>query len=127
MCVKTGFLTEFLTFFDSKIKIVTYIIHYLVLRYWSTFQVYLSLFWGVMAKKRPEISLKSYFLLLPKHLKFENSGTTNHIRIKLAPDMYHLNTFPLPRNEGVNRWAGGGACKKTKRTCHKNNKISTLT
>ena len=69
----------------------------------------------------------SYCLLFPKHLKFENSGTTNHIHIKLGPDMYHLNTFPLPRNEGVNRWAGEGACKKTKKTCHKNNKTSTLT
>ena len=54
----------------------------------------------------------SYCLNFPKHLKFENSGTTNHIHIKLGPDMYHLNTFPLPRNEGVNRWAAGGAPKK---------------
>ena len=41
--------------------------------------------------------------------------------------MYHLNTFPLPRNEGVNWWEGGSACKKLKKSCHKNNKISTLT
>ena len=127
MCLKTGFLTEFPQFLDGTIKIVTYIIYYLILHYWSTFQVYLSLFWGVMAKKRPKMRLKSYFLLLPKYLKFDNSGTTNHIRIKLGPDMYHLNTFPLTRNEGGNRWVGGGACKKPNKACHKNNKISTLT
>ena len=74
----------------------------MVLRYWPRFQTYLTPFWRVMAKKHPKISLKSHFLLLPRHLKFENSGIINHIRIKLAPDMYHLNPFPLPRNEGVN-------------------------
>ena len=58
------------------------------------------------------VLLISYCLLFPKHLKFENSGTTNHIHIKLGPDMYHLNTFPLPRNEGANRWVAGGTPKK---------------
>ena len=84
----------------------------MVLHYWPRFQTYLIAFWGFIAKKRPKISLNSYFLLLPKHLKFENSETTNHIRIKLGPDIYHLNTFPLLRNEGVTQWTGGGTSKK---------------
>ena len=41
ICLKTGFLTEFPPFLDSTMKVVTYIIHYLVLLYWSTFQAYL--------------------------------------------------------------------------------------
>ena len=81
----------------------------MVLIYWPRFPTYLIPFWGVMAKKNPKISLKSGFLLLPKHLKFENSRTTNHIRIKLRPDMYHVNTFVLPRNGGFKPWADGGA------------------
>ena len=33
--------------------------------------------------------------------------------MKLGPDMYHLNTFNIPKHEGVNKWAGeGGASKK---------------
>ena len=28
--------------------------------------------------------------------------------MKLGPDMYHLNTFNIPKHEGVNEWAGGG-------------------
>ena len=28
--------------------------------------------------------------------------------MKLGPDMYHLNTFKIPKHEGVNEWAGGG-------------------
>ena len=68
-------------------------IHPMVLRYWSRFQTYLTPFWGVMAKKLPKISLKSYFLLLPKHLKLEKSETATQIRIKLGPDVYHFNTF----------------------------------
>ena len=32
--------------------------------------------------------------------------------MKLGRDMYHLNTFPLPKNEGVCPWAGGGASTK---------------
>ena len=39
-------------------------------------------------------------------------GTTNQTQMKLGPDMYHLSTFHLPRNEGVNQWAGGGASKE---------------
>ena len=84
----------------------------MVLIYRPRFPTYLIPFWVVVAKKHPKISLKSGFLLLPKHLKFENSGITNHIRIKLRPDMYHLNTSLLSRNGGVNQWAGGGASKK---------------
>ena len=34
--------------------------------------------------------------------------------MKLGPDMYHLNTFNIPKYEGVNKWVGGrGTSKRT--------------
>ena len=97
MGLKIGCLTEFPPFLDITVKIVTYMIDSMVLIYFPRFPTYLIPFWGVMANKHPKIRLKSGFLFLPKHLKFESSGTTNHIRIKLGPDLYHLNTFLLSR------------------------------
>ena len=47
--------------------------------------------------------------------------------MKLGPDMYLLNTFHIPKTEGVNEWAGEGRFQKTIKTCYKINKISTLT
>ena len=41
--------------------------------------------------------------------------------------MYHLNTFFLPKNEGVNQWAGEKRTQKTTKKYHKINIISTLT
>ena len=41
--------------------------------------------------------------------------------------MYHLNTFNIPKNEGVNNWAsggGGGHVQKTTRKCHEIKRIS---
>ena len=32
--------------------------------------------------------------------------------MKLGPYLYHLKTFNIPNNEGVNEWVGGGATKK---------------
>ena len=32
--------------------------------------------------------------------------------MKLDPYLYHLNTFNIPNNDGVNEWVGGGAAKK---------------
>ena len=32
--------------------------------------------------------------------------------MKLGPDMNQLNTFNIPKHEGVNKWVGGGASKK---------------
>ena len=32
--------------------------------------------------------------------------------MKLGPHMYHLNTFSIAKNEGVNEWEGGSATKK---------------
>ena len=32
--------------------------------------------------------------------------------MKLGPYLYHLNTFNIPNNAGVNEWAVGGATKK---------------
>ena len=46
----------------------------MVLHYWSRFQTYLTPFLGVMAKKRPKISLKSYFLLLSKIFEITKLG-----------------------------------------------------
>ena len=47
--------------------------------------------------------------------------------MKLGPDMYHLNAFNIPKNEGVNEWAGGGQNQKATRKCHEIKRISTLT
>ena len=33
--------------------------------------------------------------------------------MKLGPDMYHLNTFNIPKHEGVNKSVVGGTYKKT--------------
>ena len=32
--------------------------------------------------------------------------------MKLDPYLYHLNTFNILNNEGVNEWVGGGATKQ---------------
>ena len=32
--------------------------------------------------------------------------------MKLGLYLYHLNTFNIPNNEGVNEWAGGGGATK---------------
>ena len=32
--------------------------------------------------------------------------------MKLDPYLYHLNTFTIPNNDGVNDWVGGVATKK---------------
>ena len=32
--------------------------------------------------------------------------------MKLGPYLHHLNTCNIPKNEGVNEWAGRGATKK---------------
>ena len=48
-----------------------------------------------------------------KTFEISNSRTTNNqTYMKLGPYLYHLNTFNIPNNEGVNEWAGGGATKK---------------
>ena len=49
--------------------------------------------------------------------------------MKLSPYLYHLNTFNIPNNEGVNVWVGGGGQgrnQKTTRKCHEIKRISTL-
>ena len=45
--------------------------------------------------------------------------------MKLGPYLYHLNTFNIPNNEGVDEWAGGGATIKPLESAMK--LISTLT
>ena len=54
--------------------------------------------------------------------------------MKLAPDMYHLNAFNIPKDEGVNKWegegwsggGGRGRIQKTTRKCHEVKRISTF-
>ena len=52
--------------------------------------------------------------------------------MKLGPDIYHVNIFGLPKNEGVNMWEGGGGrgewhIQRKTRKCHENNNILNLT
>ena len=42
------------------------------------------------------------------------------------PKYVHLNTFNIPKHEGVNEWAGRGHNQKTTRKCHEIKKISTF-
>ena len=51
--------------------------HYFALYRWSKLKTNLTTFQGVTYKKPPRSNLKWYFLLVGKHSKFENSGTTN--------------------------------------------------
>ena len=51
--------------------------HYFGLHQWSKFKTNLTTFQGVTSKKPHKSSLKWYFLLVRKHLKFENSRTRN--------------------------------------------------
>ena len=46
--------------------------------------------------------------------------------MKLGRDMYHLNTFNIPKHEGVNKWVGGGRIQKATRKYHEIKRISTL-
>ena len=47
--------------------------------------------------------------------------------MNLRPDMYLLNTFQVPKNEGVNEWVGGRRIQKITKNRYKIKKISTLT
>ena len=47
--------------------------------------------------------------------------------MKLDPYLYHLNTFNIPNNDGVNELVGGERNQKTTRKCHEIKRISTLT
>ena len=40
--------------------------------------------------------------------------------------MYHLNTFNMPKHDGVNEWAGGEHNQKTTRKCNEIKRISTF-
>ena len=101
--------------------------NYFALHRWSKFKINLTTFQGVISKKPPRSSLNWYFLLVRKHLKFENSGTKNETYMKLGPVMYLLNTFHIPKHEGVNEWVGRRRIQKTTKKYHEINKISTLT
>ena len=50
--------------------------------------------------------------------------------MKVGPDIYHLNTFNIPKHEGVNEWArcgeGAGWNQKITRKRHDIKRISTF-
>ena len=46
--------------------------------------------------------------------------------MKLGPGVYHLNTFNIPKHEGVNEWASGGHNQKTTRKCNEIKRILTF-
>ena len=46
--------------------------------------------------------------------------------MKLGAGTYHLNTFNIPKYEGVNKWVGGVCNQKTTRKCHEIKRISTF-
>ena len=46
--------------------------------------------------------------------------------MKLGPDMYHLNTFNIPKHKGVNKWVGRGRIHKATGKCHEIKRISTF-
>ena len=58
MSQKFSFLAQFLGAFNTKLKTVINVMHYLTLRYWSKFQTNLVPYGGVMAKKLPRSSQK---------------------------------------------------------------------
>ena len=127
MCLKTGFLTEFPPFLDSTIKIVTYIIHYLVFPYWWAVQAYFSPFWGVMAKKRPKISLKSYFLLLSKIFEIIKLGNYKSPTHQTCPRYVPPQYLSFTKKWGCQSMGGWGRIQKTTKKYHKINIISTST
>ena len=96
ICLKTGFLTEFPPFLDSTMKVVTYIIHYLVLLYWSTFQAYLPPhFVELWARNALKSSQKSYFSffgnisnLKTRELQITYTSKLPQIRTTSIPFLY---------------------------------------
>ena len=78
-----------------------------------------------MVKKHPKSSLKSYFLLIRKHLKFDNSRATNQTHVKFGTEVVNLDTFHLLKNVGVEEWGSGYIIQKNTKKCHKIN-ISRL-
>ena len=127
MSQKIKFLAWFQVFFKNKMKTVICLMHYNALHHWSKFQTNFSTFQWVTFKKPPRSSLKLNFLLVWKHLKFQNSRTTDQTQMKIGQDMNHLNTFNIPKSEGVNEWVGGGHNQKTTRKYHEIKRISTFT
>ena len=119
MSQKISFFAQFQVFFKNKIKSITCLMHYVALHHWSKLQTNLITIQWVTSKKPPRSSLKLYLLLLWKHLKFQNSRTTNQTWMKLGPYMYQLNTFNIPkmRVSIMGEW-DGGVQPKTTRKCH---------
>ena len=63
---------------------------------------------------QPKIQLSA----ITKAFEFENLGTVYQKYMKLGPDIYHINTFRLPKNEAVNKrkeGEGGESVAHTKK------------
>ena len=73
------------------------------------------------AQKQPKIVLSAGM----KISKLENYKSDI---MKFGRDMYHLNTFNIPKHEGVNKWAGGGGehIQKITRKYHEFKRILTI-
>ena len=68
-------------------------------------------------------------MILSTSLKTFEISKLGHYKsdtMKLDPDMYHLNTFHVSKNQGVKKWAGGLRKQKTNKKCSKINEILTL-
>ena len=87
-------------------------LHYLGLYDWLKFETNLTRIRGVTFNKPSRSGLKLYFLLLQRHFKFENLGTKSRTGMTLGRDMYHLNTFYIPK-KAVNASVAGNATKKS--------------
>ena len=46
--------------------------------------------------------------------------------MKLGPDMHHLNTFNIPKHDGVNKWAGRDRIHQTTRKRYEIKRILTF-
>ena len=102
---KISFLPQFRPFLNTSIKTVANLMHHLACHHWSKFQTKLTTFWRILAKRLPQNSLKSQFLLVRKHLKIQIPRTTDPISLKLVQYVYHLNTFHLLKTEvSINGW-----------------------
>ena len=86
----------------------------------------LTTFGGVTSKKPPGGSLKLYFLLVWKHLKYESPGTTSQMQMELTGYMYHLNTFQFFKN-WCQLMSGWEANLRSHQKCQKLTKYSTST
>ena len=94
-------------------KIVICLIHYIIVSLVKISNKFDPISMGYIqktAQKQPKI-------LLSAGMK---------MKMRLGPDMYHLNTFNITKHKGVNKWAVGERNQKTIRKCHEIKRILTF-